>query len=346
MGGTITRIRNGETVSVRTGVLRGAGPQGPMGLQGPAGPPGGIGPVGPMGSINDTTSHLTSTASTATSTAAWVDLPIETAVESTLLNTLTTFTFKANSSGPHLVSISSNFAYGGGSANGHRSIRLVDAADAVVLESTVDAVLNDLTKMTFSKTVTLDSSKVYRLQGRSQDVGGAINNLFRDVKILKVGAGPVGGAGPQGPVGPQGVQGIQGIPGSAASGFANFNDIQGAGADTTIVPPANNNLTADQAVAYPSGTAQPKTPYYIRLLGEFFEKRIVARFASASDRNTRRPTRTQGEVYHLIDTGEYFVKEKVGGTETNLGRVIYSTGAPPGGSGQASPGVIWIQHTA
>ena len=73
-GNTTVRLASGGTLQVRTGVLRGAGPQGPVGPVGPQGPTGATGPTGPAGSVGDasSTASLTTDQST-TSTLSILD---------------------------------------------------------------------------------------------------------------------------------------------------------------------------------------------------------------------------------------------------------------------------------
>ena len=338
---SIVKLRSGETVAVRTGVLRGAGPQGPMGPPGPAGPPGSPGPKGDTGSINDTTSHLRSTASTPVSSAGFVDLPLEEQVDISLLDALTTYSFSVKESGNYAIFVRGDFLMNGVSANGMRALRVIDAGNTSIIEATVQAAANATTTLRMSGIYQLDASQTYKLQGMSNDSSGGIACTTRSLKLARIGSGPAGPAGPQGPVGQTGPTGLQGPAGNAAAGFTSFNAVKGAGADTTT-DGGNNAVTADQAITLPSGTSAPHVPYYFNQLATWAEKRVIARFASNADRDTRRPTRAQGEVYTTLDNGRFYVREK-DGSEKYLARVYYAATAPPAGTGQAAPGVIWIQ---
>jgi len=341
-GSSITRLRNGETVSVRTGVLRGAGPQGPMGPQGPAGPAGAQGVPGPMGQINDAMTRLTSTASVPLSNSQWYDMAIENVVLNELVDIVDAYSFKVSESGNYVVAISADFALPAGAGSGKRSIRLTNSAGAVTyLTGYAEGVANDITVVRAADVLALDASVTYKVQGRTNDPLGAISCVARSVSLLRAGMGPAGPEGPEGPVGLTGPQGPAGPTGPPGTGYSSFNTLDVDG-DATVVPAAGNNTTADQGVAYPSGTAKPKTVYYLRHLAEFFEKRIVARFATAAARTAARPAPAQGEVWTLVDTGAWYTREK-NGSEPYLARVIVSSSAPPAGGGQAAPGVIWIQ---
>lgn len=351
MGSSITKLRNGETVSVRTGVLRGAGPQGPVGAIGPRGNQGPAGVAGPAGSISDTTSHLNSSSSVSTSSAGYVDVPLDNQVEISLLNNVTTYTFKVTNTGNYLVVIRSDFTYTSGTANGARAIKLVDGSGASVVEAEVQAVGNGTTIMRATAMVTFDPSQTYKLQAFSNDSAGAIATAFRSLKIIRLGSGPPGIQGPTGPAGVVGPAGPTGATGSAASGFVSFNLINNSTADSTLDPTTDGTVvapnkaytaTADQQVPLPLGTTTAHTPFFLRAMAQLLERRIISQFASAADLATRRATRNQGEIYTQLDTGVFMVKEK-NGSETNLARVIFSASAPPSGTGQAAPGVLWVQ---
>src|SRR5881394_3493187 len=74
----IVRINSGDVATIRTGILRGAGPQGEIGPPGPQGPPGPGGPPGPMGQIDEFYSELSDTSSIGTTSAGWTVLPLAT----------------------------------------------------------------------------------------------------------------------------------------------------------------------------------------------------------------------------------------------------------------------------
>lgn len=348
---SITRVRNGETVSVRTGVLRGAGPQGPMGVQGPIGPAGPTGPAGPSGSISDVYSRLTSSASVALSSAGFVDMALDTVGATDLINVVDNYNFQVKATGLYALAINATYAWVSGSKTGLRAWQLVDAAGTVVMARSSEAVGNADTVVGGVDILNLDASKTYKLQGKTNDPGGGINCTARSLNVARFGSGPQGPTGAQGPVGSTGPQGPQGVAGSAASGFVSYNLVNSATSDTTLDPATDAavvapnkaySATADQIIPIPLGTTAPHTPFFLSAMATYLEKRINSRFASTTDRNTRRATRVQGEIYTLLDTGTWFVKEK-NGNEEYLARVKYSTSAAPAGTGQAAPGVIWIQ---
>jgi hypothetical protein len=312
-----------------------------MGVQGPVGPAGPPGPQGTPGAISDVYSQLSSTASVTLSSAGFTDMSLETQGVIDLITVVDTYNFRVKVSGLYAIVANAVFAYTSGTASGQRAWQLVDAAGTVVVSRSQSAVSNAITSIGGADIVTLDASKTYRMQGKTNDPVGAINCTSRLLTLARFGAGPVGPAGPQGVAGQTGPQGPQGIAGSAASGFATYNAVKGTGADTTT-DGLNNTATADQIVPIPTGTSAPHTPFYFKTMAEYLEKRINARFASPTDRNTRRATRVQGEIYTMLDTGTWYVKEK-NGNEEYLARVHYSASAPPTGTGQAAPGVIWIQ---
>ena len=353
MSGTqqIVKIPNGGTIAVRTGVLRGAGPQGPMGPQGPKGDAGATGPQGPAGSINSLISRLSSSASLGVGFNAWYPATLDTRGQDDLLvssNDGLNLQFK-NSITALLVVIAkfetTRAPSSGGVAAGGRQLRFVDAGGNVLNGSqvSVEAAHNEPTWVVMMNVIQPDPSKFYHLEAQARDDLG-VTLSQRYCTIAQIGAGPPGPAGPQGPVGSTGPQGAQGPAGSAGSGYATYNAVISGSGDSTVAPAGVTYATTpDQGLRLPNGTQMPSTPYFMTRLAQDIEPLLVSRYASAAVRSSKRATRSAGEITYLADSGSLQFRE-LSGADNNIARVIVSTATPPSGSGQAAPGVIWIQQ--
>jgi hypothetical protein len=337
----VVRMPSGGTLSVRSGILRGAGPAGPQGPAGPRGERGLQGEAGPPGSINDYAGHLRSSAPSVVSDDQWYVLPLEELVTGDVVEAAGDYAFSPLESGRYLVAAVVVFdAVVGGSTTGSRSVRLVNQANSPLgTEWEVPATVDGRTVVELVVTEELNPSFNYSLQAMATDTSGVTSSL-RDVRLTRIGAGPPGPVGPKGPVGSTGPAGPQGPAGEAAGGFSTFNAVIGGGDSTAE---ATALATADQALPYPEGTISPRVPYFLRALATSLERRLVSRFASAADRDAWRATRNVGEIYVLTDTGVPYYRE-ANGTEAPIARVTLSTSAAPTGAGQAAPGALWIQY--
>lgn len=349
----IVKVPAGGSIAVRTGLLRGAGPQGPMGPQGPKGDTGVTGPTGPAGTINDIRSDLSSSAAVATSSDKWYPAAFDAigAHNDVLVPSADGLNLQFKAAGSYVLVVIARFetthgASSGGTSTGARKLHFVDSSGAELNNSyvSVGAAGNEPTIAMLVNVISPDPSKFYHLEAQSHDDIG-VTLGFRTLTLIRVGSGPKGDIGPVGPVGATGPQGAQGPAGSAGSGYATYNAVSG-GADTTLVPTGVAYLTTpDQGLRTPTGTDLPATPYFIQRALMDVENRLVARYSSALDRTNRRPTanRVAGEVTYLDDSGSLQFREKVGGADNNIARVIVSSTTPPSGGNQAAPGVLWIQ---
>jgi hypothetical protein len=330
---SVIRVRSGDVVQVRTGVLRGIGPEGPVGPIGPQGPPGEQGLKGDTGMIGDLYSTLSSTAQVATG-STWTDLSYQTVVHNEILTIVDTFTFKFKEAGTYLLTAETQFneTAVGGTSTGARGVQLLNSSTATTQAiATADAVVNGATVLTLSQQVEVTSTlHTYKMQAFSKD-GAAVNVSTRSIKLIRVGSGPAGVQGPPGPIGVQGSQGPAGPIGNAGSGFTTFDAVMPTdqNGNTTKLPSEDNpggtaNATADQAVPYPDGTQRPAAPYFFKTMAEYLEKRILARFASSADRTTKRGTRAVGEATWLADSGRVDVWN-YGGAAATAGGVPATT---------------------
>lgn len=345
-------VPNGGTVRVTSGTLRGAGPQGPIGPQGPAGLQGPAGVQGPAGAINALMTRISSTSSVATSFDKWYPMALDTRGEDDLLVSGADPLNLQFESAMTVLMVgvvkweTTHSPSDGGTAAGARELRFVDASGAVLnnAEFHVEAAHNEPTMQVVVAVLQPDPSKFYHLEGISRDDIG-VNCTGRWFTFCQIGAGPVGPSGPIGPVGSTGPQGPTGPAGSAGSGYSSFNAVAAGSPDTTLAPSGVSYLTtSDQGLRTPTGTEAPNTPYFFTRLAQDLEPLLVARYASSADRGAKRGTRHPGEITYLGDTGKLQFRELVGGADNDIARVIVSSSAPPSGSGQAAPGVIWIQQ--
>lgn len=355
MGATqVVPVGNGGTIAVRTGVLRGAGPQGPMGPQGLQGNPGPPGAQGPQGAINALMTKIDSTASVSTSYDKWYPMTMDSRGQDDLLVPGVdglNLQFK-NAINVLMVMVArfetTHAPSDGGTAAGGRMVHLVDASGAMLNNATVhvEAAHNEPTWLLLIAVIQPDPSKFYHFEGKSRDDIG-VNCTERHVTFVQIGAGPPGPVGPPGAVGSTGPQGATGPAGSAGSGYGSYNAVATGTPDTTIAPGGVTYLTtADQGIRTPSGTDLPATPYFLQRAVQDLEPLLVARYASVADRTSKRPNagRHAGEVTYLDDSGSLQYREKVGGADNNIARLIVSASTPPSGAGQAAPGVIWAQQ--
>lgn len=342
MPAQVVRLRSGETVAVRTGVLRGAGPQGPSGPPGATGAQGVPGPVGPKGDVNALRAFMRSTASVATSSSQWYPAAMDELVVNDLLTTpYNALAWSFKESGVYLAIVKIRFEKSANpSSGGARKVQLVDQSGAAILEASLEAVGNEPTSFTASAVVDINAAFNYHLEARSYDSAG-ISLTTRSIVFIRVGAGSQGALGPVGPVGATGPQGSQGPAGNASTGFASYN-AEAGGANAETDPGGSIGATTDQAIPYPLGAQKPYSPFFFKTLATFIEKRIIARFASAADRDGKRAARSAGEVYYLLDTGVPYFHEK-DNTESILPRAVISAAVPPTGVGAAAPGTLWLQ---
>lgn len=345
----VVKVPSGGTLAVREGILRGAGPQGPMGPQGPAGQQGITGLQGPPGEVNQLKTQLSSSSAVATSFDHWYPMTLDTQVNNDLLVSTDGLNLQFTQAMDVLMVVIARFdtthaPSDGGTAGGSRQLRFVDAGANVVNNSEVhvEAASNEPTFMMLFNVITVDPSKFYHLEGLSRDDIG-VTCSSRWATFYQIGAGPQGPQGPVGPVGSTGPQGATGATGSAGSGYASFNVVATGSPDTTLAPSGVTYITsADQGLRTPTGTDLPSTPYFLSRLAKDIEPLLVSRYASSTDRSTKRPTRVFGEITTLNSTGAPYFREQ-SGNDNAIARVVTSSSAPPSGSGQAAPGVIWFQ---
>lgn len=347
MSSQVVRVNNGQTVNVRTGVLRGAGPQGPVGPQGPAGPRGDEGPKGDTATIDDSIATLWSTTSVAVDNAQWYDLALGTiAVDEDILGTATAPAFTVKDSGRYLVTVTVEFGpLTQAGETGSRMCRIYSSDSAEIIKVIIPGADAGNTLLVFSDTLDLVSTTTYVLQGRSTDTSpDAIACTYRKVSLVRVGAGKPGPTGPQGPAGGQGIQGPAGPTGSAGGGYTSNDALIGGAAGTSDDDPGGTALTtADQGIPYPNTSQKPALPWFFNLALVWLEKRIIARYVDNNDKEGKRPLASAqpGEVH--FQTGNKAIYLKSTSKYVPLAQVEMSTAAPVLTAGAYPPGTIWLK---
>lgn len=141
---------------------------------------------------------------------------------------------------------------------------------------------------------------------------------------------------------------FRGPAGSTNNGFSQFDAVSGM--DSTAAPAVGGTAlaTADQAVPYPHGTHTPNVPYFLKLAFEFLERRIVGRFTSLTDLNTKRPTKTRGETY-WVDSGNtrggsLYVYDDRNGGNSLVPFVYYGDNAPASTTTNATNGSLYLEY--
>lgn len=220
-----TRLSNGGTLIIRTGVLQGVGPQGPRGAtgpEGPSGPPGPQGEQGPTGYIEQVTFEATATGtSVATSNDTLVSYDSVTTDDFSAAQSLTNF--EPGIGDYHVTAYIKFSKQSEINASGSRIVRLLKE-NVVQAAITVSAVPTIPTEVTLTAGVHLTDDldtlqiQVWHNEGVTLQVTG---RLF----FTKVGPGQRGLTGPEGPkgdIGPQGPEGPQGPAGTITDNTTTF----------------------------------------------------------------------------------------------------------------------------
>ena len=141
---------------------------------------------------------------------------------------------------------------------------------------------------------------------------------------------------------------IQGPPGNANTGFSDFDGVRGEGEGLSSLPEAGYPplTTNDQNAPYPNHEAQPRIPFYIKALAEWVDRKIVSKFASATERSNIRPEGLPGEVSWVGDgTAAARGLDVYSGDHgyLRIPTVIVSTDTAPVGLTNHPDGTLWIQ---
>ena len=150
---------------------------------------------------------------------------------------------------------------------------------------------------------------------------------------------------------------IRGEDGDANDGFNYFNGLIGDIADPLDSDlPADDVLvttktTDDQAAPYPAPLAEPRVPYWIKRLAQWTETRIVSRFATDTERGTKRPAPVEGEMSYLgaspaVSRGLNVYVGDNGQSQPTYMRVptvMISTSDAPAGAVKFPDGTLWVK---
>ena len=351
---SVLRAPNGSKVQVRTGVMRGVGPQGPIGPQGPAGAAGPAGPTGPPGTVNDVNTNTQSLAAVGVADDNWYDAAVGglSPINNQVLSFIDDYQFQfKDPNGAYLVIVNTRYqpTHGTGvtgTSTGTRRCRIADAGG-----TQLGRLIDSIAAAPFGETAFAiadiirnpDPSKIYKVQLRSHDDIATTNDL-RNLQVIRIGSGPAGIAGPIGPAGATGPQGPTGPTGSAGGGYTTYNALIGGG-DSSAAPPYGSGSdwvrTTDQGIAYPRPNELPSTPFFLKRSLNDLEPKLVRRYTNSADRSAKRAA-AAGDVTYLGDTGQLQHREK-SGTDLDIARVHVDSVAAPAGTGVAAPGALWVQ---
>lgn len=231
---SVTKIANGGTVIVRTGVLQGVGPigpQGPRGFEGPAGGPGPAGPTGSQGAVVENYSMGTLAAPVSLASGASANLGFNAVIdENDVFQSLTNLT--PGTDGTYYVSLYAVFTAPANEGDGSRTLtfyQLLGGAETRIGFAKVAAAPDGTTVLSLSGVFRRADGATYHVRaGSTDDVAVSVSEARITYNRIGAGArGAVGPAGVQGPLGPQGPAGPTGPPGSATDGFDTFEDLRG-----------------------------------------------------------------------------------------------------------------------
>jgi hypothetical protein len=342
-GNTTVRLASGGTLQVRTGVLRGAGPQGPIGPTGPQGPTGATGPEGPAGSVGDAsgTALLTTDQSVTSATSPKTLTFDSNAADGSSANPLNWaanhYDFNVTITGAYTATIAVTFLTAA-TASGTRRVGLYKQGS-----STPDFFVEIPAKTNGASTTVvlpiatrLLSTQIYNVRvGTDGSADTVTDAAFR---LVRAGIGNTGPTGPTGPTGATGPQGPTGPAGSSNSGYTTFELLTNGG--SADVDPADGTVTTDQGIPYPLKTGKPRLPYWLKVLAEFVERRVVARYTDSTDLNTKRATKYAGEMYFLEDDDSLWVRGDT--SHFPVAQLRVSASAAPS-SGTYPQGTLWVQ---
>jgi hypothetical protein len=328
-------FKDGATIQVAYGVLRGVGPMGPRGHTGPPGSPGPQGIPGPQPEMVPVAGHFErASAMTITNTGAWVAIAMT--GNSYLLGNVATLNVTTGA-----ITIVAGAA--GSSLIYTPKVTITAAAGDTVpfqfelglFEGTAGSPFTSCTfthsrgvvsaDYAFSSQQLIMANTEVTLKIRVwAAVSPVVNSSF--LKVARTG-GPVGPVGPQGIQGIQGLQGATGLPGASGTGYPSMDALDNAG-DSDALPPGS--LVTNQALPYPVGTMPPAIPAYLKFLAEAASKKVVRRFATVVDAMNA-PDNDEGQIGYLDDYSAVYVRSKVNGTvqQMIIPQIIYGTGDPP-----------------
>jgi len=220
MSSTITRLRSGDQIQIRTGAVQGIGPQGPSGPTGGSGPEG---PAGPQGAKGDTgfvsESAVLATSggspqSVAASTNTLVNFPTVVVDEMSAKQSDTNFRPGA---GRYFVTAYVNFSKGT-AVTGARIIRILQNGAVVWANTLPNTATSTLTasELSVAGGLVLAANDIITVQVWHNDSVSLSLNPAR-LFISRTGPGPQGPEGPQGPQGPVGATGAAGAQGPAGT---------------------------------------------------------------------------------------------------------------------------------
>ena len=233
MSSQILRLRNGDSIQVRTGTVQSIGPQGPTGPTGPEGVQGVQGEPGERGEVgyvDESATFVTSTAPNQ-SVAATVNTLVEMGQvvmdDFGARQSISTFKLPV---GNYSFFANVSFLRSSGTQAGFRVVRLL-VAGSMAWESTAPAVTVGTTttvNLAGGLYITDPTAEISLQVWHNDSVSLALAPAKLWISRIGAGApGPQGEQGPQGPVGATGAQGPQGPAGTIGNNNTTFGQLGG-----------------------------------------------------------------------------------------------------------------------
>lgn len=353
----ISPFKEGATVIVAQGVLRGVGPMGPHGPRGypgekgEKGDPGIPAPFEPVAGM-----YTTSAGDSIPADGNWKRVP------------LTTTSYRVNPDWSFLVTAGDSVGMVRVTKGSALGIHLIATLDFTVVRGAAEnsafqieaGLFNGSSATPFavqtfthnngasSSRFTLTGQQLYSADGGHVGIGfrligasAAATVNFASLGVANTG-GSVGPQGQQGLAGPQGNDGPQGPPGNSGTGYATIDAIAGAFGDSDAEPAGTTYSPQGYPVAL--GTQLPALAWFITKIGDVAGRRSIRRFASSTEMASAVDSEV-GQVAFLQSNNSLQVMTSINGTPTpaTVAQVSYGTTAPPDGTYPA--GTVYFQVT-
>ena len=344
----VSPFKDGATVQVAYGVLRGVGPMGPRGLTGPAGPAGPQGVPGPQAEMKPVTGQYnTSAATVITANATWVKINLSTTVFAVgsigTVNAQGGITMQgvgdtgiAAVISPQVTMISST----GVLTAFNFEVGLFLGTSGTPFASSTFRHDQGVTANTYSFTAQMlvpENAEVY-LKVRTWATSAP--QVTAAVVSLSRAGGPKGDLGPIGPTGAVGATGPQGIAGNSGTGYGTMDALDSAG-DSDVLPTGSQNTL--QGIPYPLGTMAPALPAYLKNTANAVSKWIVRRFTNSADVLAASDV-APGQVAYVSATASFHGVSQIGGVNklNYIAQVIWGPTDPPT-TGVYPAGTIYLK---
>ena len=335
----ISPFKDGASISMVTGVLRGVGPMGPRGFTGDIGPVGPQGIPGPQPEMDPVSGEFAnSSVVTLTNNGNWTDVP------------MTSNTFLVGD----MASLNGNGSVGlqGEHPDGLEVVFTLAATVRPGASGTEDVLLEvglfaggagtpfavskfkhthgaTTSTFTFTSQRLVSTGTAVMVKARAFNTAVSAQLTSTVLTVCRAG-GPTGPTGIQGPIGATGPIGPTGPTGSAGGGYATMDALSNP-ADSDADPGGSASTT--QALPYPLGTQKPAIPFLIKNLANAVQKRFVRRFDTITSAQAA-TDREVGQVNFATTTSALYLTVDRSGTTTDvpLSQVMMGTGDAPAGT--------------